>query len=276
MFFIAVTVTTAQQQRNQQPLQPIGDVLHLVLDKDKNQKVTMAEINSQLPMLESLFQSASPEDDEQGAGEYKLLLQGVKASAPTIFTLLDSNNDEGLTKVELQYVTKFEKSLSKGGGMRELLRDVYEILDTNGDELLSADELFEGSSNDEIFTKDTDKVHTLFPVRKSSKELEEFVKRTISSIGGGSGSGTMDKESIAKGIAWIDDDNDGYVSRKEVGKAYNVAGKKFLEISKTSKYMKLLIPLALYHTFLFCVHPLIYVFNKLIYALIFLSPLSSL
>ena len=258
VFFIAVTVTTAQQQRNQQPLQPIGDVLHLVLDKDKNQKVTIIEVNSQLSMLESLFQNASPEDDEQG-GEYKLLLQGVKASAPTIFTLLDSNNDDGLTKVELQYVTKFEKSLSKGGGMRDLLRDVYEILDTNGDELLSVDELWEGSSNDEIITKVTDKVHTLFPVRKSSKELEEFVKRTISSIGGGSGrgSGTMDKESIARGIAWIDDDNDGYVSRKEVGKAYNVAGKKFLEISKTSEYIvyiiygELLIPLALYHHVVF-------------------------
>jgi len=235
VFLIAVTVTeTTAQQRNQPPLQPIGDVLHLVLDKDKNQKVTMIEVNSQLAMLESLFQNASPED-EQG-GEYKLLLQGVKASAPTIFTLLDSNNDNGLTKVELQYVTKFEKSLSKGGGMRELLRDVYAILDTNGDELLSVDELLDGSTNDEIITKVTEKVHTLFPVRKSSKELEEFVKGTISSIGGGE-DGAMDKESISKGIAWIDDDNDGYVSRKEVGKAYNVAGKKFLEISKTIKQM---------------------------------------
>jgi len=35
----------------------------------------------------------------------------------------------------------------------------------------------------------------------------------------------------------IDTDNDGYISRKEVGAAYNTGGKKFLEVSKTIKQM---------------------------------------
>ena len=161
----------------------------------------------------------------------------MKAGAPQIFELLDSNNDKSLTKKELSYVTKFEKTLMKDGGMRDLLRDIMNMLDINNDDLLSIDELVEGSNSDEILSKVADRVHDLLPIRNSSTELHEFVKKTIESITGGESSLSIDKESIAKGIAWIDDDNDQHISRKEIGKYYNLAGKKFLEVSKTIKQM---------------------------------------
>ena len=161
----------------------------------------------------------------------------MKAGAPQIFELLDSNNDKSLTKKELSYVTKFEKTLMKDGGMRDLLRDIMNMLDINNDDLLSIDELVEGSNSDEILSKVADRVHDLLPIRNSSTELHEFVKKTIESITGGESSLSIDKESIAKGIAWIDDDNDQHISRKEIGKYYNIAGKKFLEVSKTIKQM---------------------------------------
>jgi len=136
-------------------------------------------------------------------------------------------------KNELRYVTKFEKSLKKGGGMRDLLRDVFSILDVDDDDQLSVDELLDGSKSDDTITKVTTKFHELFPLRKTAKELEYFVKDTVESIGGN----TLDKDSIVKEISWIDDGKDGYIQRKEVGKYYSIAGKKFLEISKTIKQM---------------------------------------
>mmetsp|Transcript_5736 Transcript_5736/g.10324 ORF Transcript_5736/g.10324 Transcript_5736/m.10324 type:complete len:267 (+) Transcript_5736:80-880(+) len=218
----------SQQPKSQQPLQPLGDVLHLVLDKDKDQKVTMDEVNSQMTMLEMLFQGGEGAEGE----EYRQLLKGVKKAAPKMFQLLDSNGDAKLSKFEMTYMTKFEKSIKKkDGGLRELVRDVFGILDSDGDDQLSANELLEGSKSSDVIAKVTVRLHELFPLRKTPQELEDFVKDTIESIGG------VSKESVAKGMAWIDDDGDGYIQRKEVGKYYNIAGTKFLEISKTIKQM---------------------------------------
>ena len=228
MIILSVKVNVVHAQQQQQ-LQPLGEVLLLVLDGNKDQKVTMDEVKAQLSTLEQLFQHGDDEESE----EYKRLLKGVKAVSPNLFELLDSNNDGFLTKSELMYVTKFEKSLKKGGGMREFLRDVFGILDTNGDDQLSADELLDGSKNDEVITKITIQFRELFPLRKTAKDLEYFVKSTIESIGGNN----LDKESVSKGMEWIDDDRDGFIQRKEVGKYYGIAGKKFLEISKTIKQM---------------------------------------
>jgi len=226
-----ISVNGVFSQQHQQPLQPLGDVLHMVLDGNKDQKVTMDEVQSQLSTLEQLFQH-SESDEEQ---EYKQLLTGLKSTAPKIFELLDSNSDKVLSKNELKHVTTFEASLKKGGGMRELVREVFGILDVNGDDQLSVDELLEGSKSDDTITKVTIKFHELFPLRKTAKELEYFIKDTVESIGGNNS--LDDKDSIVKGIAWIDDDKDGHIHRKEVGKYYSIAGKKFLEISKTIKQM---------------------------------------
>lgn len=226
-----VVSAPATMKSGSPPLQPLGDVLALVLDKDKDGKVTMEEVTNQLVMLEQLFQGGS----EEGS-EYLELLRGVKAGAPKMFELLDSNSDKGLTKKELTYVTKFETSL-KNRSMRTLLRDWFGILDTNEDDKLSVDELFVAIPSDggssEALTKMTAKLHELFPLRSTSQELEAFVQTTLKSIGGNS----WDKESVAVGMKWIDDDGDGFIQRKEVGKAYNTSGKKFLEIAQTIKQM---------------------------------------
>jgi len=237
----AVTLSSVNSQQFQQPpAQSLGDVLHQLLDKDKNQKVSLEEVNSQLDMLESIFNPAaefggqdSNNDDE--VNEYKQLLSGFKSAAPTIFKVLDVNSDKSLSKSELAHVTKFEKALKKGGGMRELLRDLFSILDENADELLSVDELVNGCGNDQVITKISSRVHESFPLRSDADELKEFVMSSIESVIGGGA--VVDKESVAKGMKWIDDDEDGHVSKKEVGKYYNLAGKKFMEISKTIKQL---------------------------------------
>lgn len=231
---IISSVHCQQQQFQQPPTQPLGDVLHQVLDKDKNQKVTLDEVNSQVGMLEMLFQGNPEGGGNDSTDEYKQLLSGFTLAAPTLFDLLDTNNDNSLTKSELSYATKFEKALKKGGGMRELLRDVFSVLDENNDELLSIEEIVNGSGNDQVITKISIRVHELFPMRKDANELKDFVLSSLESIGGG---GVVEKESVAKGMKWIDDDGDGHISKIEVGKYYNLAGKKFMEISKTIKQL---------------------------------------
>ena len=162
------------------------------------------------------------------------MLEGVKAVAPTLFELLDQDENGKLTKKELEYTTKFEKSLKKDGGFRDFLRDVFSILDADKDDRLSAEELFNASQSSQTITDVTVRFHKLFPLRKTAGDLEAFVKKTIDSLGG---TESLDVESVKKGIEWIDDDKDGFVSRKDVGKAYNIYGKQFMDTSKTIKTM---------------------------------------
>ncbi|KAL9179075.1 hypothetical protein ACHAXT_000117 [Thalassiosira profunda] len=219
----------AQQARPKKPLPSLGDTLHLTLDKDKNGKVTMEEVNEQLVTLNMLFAGSEGDEGE----EYRQLIAGVKKAAPQLFELLDSNGDKKLSKGELAQATRFEKSLKKEGGMRELLRDVFGMLDADGDDQLSPEELLDAIKSDEMISKVTVRFHKLFPLRKTAEELESFVKDTITSIGGDQ----LDKESVVEGMRWIDDNADGLIQRVEVGKHYNAAGKKFLEIAKTIKQM---------------------------------------
>jgi len=224
-------VVRSQPPKQQPPLQPLGDVLHLVFDQDKNQKVTMEEVNQQMTMLEMLLGSAEGPEGE----EYRRLLGSAKTAAPTLFRLLDSNGDDALSKAELAYATKFEKSLAKDGGMRELVRNAFEILDDDDDERVSAEELRAfgrggDGGDDDGLGRLTLKFHALFPLRDTPEELESFVRDLL-------GGRALDPEDAAEYVAWLDDDGDGFVQRGEVGRHYKSAGKQFLNIAKTIKQM---------------------------------------
>jgi Ca2+-binding EF-hand superfamily protein len=233
----SANITFAQPPPGKQT-QPLGDVLHLVLDSNKDSFVTQAEVKAQISMLELLFDKSADYDDAGRENKKYLsnkeMLQSVKAVAPTLFKLLDSNGDSKLTKKEMEYMTKFEKSLKKNGGFRDFLRDVFFVIDTNGDDLLSVEELYTVSQSEKGIREITSLFHKLFPLRTTASELEVFVKNAIESLGG---TESIDEESVKKAMEWIDDDGDGLISRKEVGHAYNVYGKQFLEISATVKTM---------------------------------------
>ncbi|KAL7471823.1 hypothetical protein ACHAXS_012132 [Conticribra weissflogii] len=229
---------TAQQRQNPQrpPPQPLGEVLHHLLDKDNDRKVSKSEVETQLEMLENLFQAGNTINEEEKS--YHRLIQRLRIVSPTLFDFLDSNGNGYLSKRELNFATVFEQSLKKNGGMREFLRKVFDMIDSNGDDRWSAEELIDGSDNDEIISQVAVHFHEIFPVRKSPRELESFVRDVIASVGGSSASSISNKqEAINKGMDFLDDNNDGFIERKEVGKYYNSAGKKFTEVSKTVKEM---------------------------------------
>lgn len=210
----------SQQGGGPPPLQPLGDVLMLVMDSNKDQAVSMPEVQSQLKMLEGLFSQG-----DEGS-EYLDLLRGVQAAAPQMFELLDVNGDKVLKKKELKVMEKLEKSIQKGGTFKQLVRDCFGILDTNKDDEISMEE-WKAADISAI----TAAVHELFPLRPSAEELEAVVQKLLV----GSDANT---ETLSTGFfSSMDDNGDGALQRAEVGKAYNIAGRKFLEIAKTIKQM---------------------------------------
>jgi len=231
LLLLSVTTNVAVSQQPQK-LQPLGDVLLLMMDKNKDQKVTMEEVNSQMTMLEELFQQGDGQPGEE-ENENLAMVQGAKAVAPHMFQLLDSNGDQALSKSELAYTTKFEKSLKKGGGFREFIRECFALLDTDGDDRLSVDEVLRATTDGPLSSL-ADKLHALFPLRPTAGELHAVLRLALQSIGG---TDVWNHASVEAGIRWIDADRDGYIQRKEVGSAYATAGKKFLETTKTIKTM---------------------------------------
>jgi Ca2+-binding EF-hand superfamily protein len=217
----------SQKQQQPRPLQPLDDVLLLVLDNDKNGMVSLDEVKSKLQMLEALF--ANAENDDSG---YQKLLQGVKVASPKVFELLDSDGDGSLSKGEMKVVAQFEESLKKGGGMKVLVRDLFLSLDEDSDDKLSPEEFANGGSS-KFVSRVSAGLHGLFPtLRRDAGELEEFATGAISSIMDVLGGVEVDNLK-----SMLDEDGDGFIQRKEVGKYYNTVGKKFLEVSKAIKQM---------------------------------------
>lgn len=216
--------------QNQQPkLQPLDQVLMMVLDSDKDSKITRGEISDSMTMLKNLFGSSQESENSQ-------LVDKVELYVPLIFQLLDANEDNKLSKTELKYVVKFEQSLKKNGGMRDLIRDLFGILDTNNDDLLSVVELMR-SAADGPLTVIASRVHELFPMRSSSSEFKGVLGMTMVMLQGVTGADDWNEDNAREGLRWIDSDGDGMISRTEVGGAYKASGMKFMEVAKQIKTM---------------------------------------
>ena len=99
----------AEQPEQPQTNQPLGNVLHTMFDKDKDQRVTLKEVEGQLGLLKMIFAG----DEREGAAEYKRLITGFQTAAPSLFDLLDANGDKALTKEELLYASHFERAVEK-------------------------------------------------------------------------------------------------------------------------------------------------------------------
>jgi Ca2+-binding EF-hand superfamily protein len=225
---VAVSQSTKTKDPKKKPLPPLGDILHQVLDVDKDSKVKMAEVIKQLNFLEKLFKSTDTPDEEN---EYLTMVGNAKLVSGDLFKLMDANNDYRLTKKELKFATQFERSL-KDGSMKQFVRESFEIIDTNRDDQLSAEELDKalpktgGNINDsDAVPQIAAKFHAMFPqLRESPQQLEVFIRTTIGDLFG-----------AGDAIQWLDDNGDGVIQRVEVGQAYNKAGKKFIEISNQIK-----------------------------------------
>jgi len=243
-FLVAALVPDGALARGQAPLlKPLGAVLHEVFDTDKDGQVTLDEITVGLTELEKhLANDASTDRDD-----IKGWVAGVAEMAPALLDLLDADGDGTLSFAELEYATKFERSLLGGGGMAGFVKAVFGAFDADGDDRLSVDELLAGSTDHDVIAGVAFALHDLFPLRETPQELERFVHGVVAALGitalskedqqasNRAGAVGMSREDMAEYIAWLDSDDDGYVQRREVGKRYNIAGQQFLAVAKAIK-----------------------------------------
>lgn len=209
-------------------LESLGKVLLSTLDTSKDQKVSMKEVIGQLATLEQLFQQSGSAEDPSASNEYMDMIKHIQNIAPQIFELLDKNQDETLKADEFKFVTQFHKSLSKGGSFKPLLREIFGLLDTDGNDELSQEEWL-GAKN--AITAITEKIHAVFPLRETAQALEDALSKLF--WGAASELSEMDMTKMAmEFFADLDEDKDGALQRTDIGKAYNRMGKKFLEIAQ--------------------------------------------
>lgn len=251
----SVMLSHSQQQQppKRPPLQPLDKVLLLVLDKNRDSKVTRDEVGESMLMLELLLQMpptpVDGSDNDNAAAGYSTLIQWLKTSSPIIFNLLDTNNDNILSPAELKVFVQFEQSLTKKGvgGMKELVRDLFAFIDMNNDDQLSNDELLakvtvnpssnnndddKGDDDDDtdedlLATKIRNGLLSLFPTLRTDIVDADIMPLIMSAM----------KQYMDVTMNTLDTDNNGYISRSEVGKYYNTGGKKIMEVSKMIKTM---------------------------------------
>ena len=86
-----------------------------------------------------------------------------------------------------------------------------------------------------------DLVYAAFPLRKDPADLKEFMRRLLDR--GYASLKQQQSKAAAAEVPWsaairaMDGDGDGFVDKKEAGKAYAEAKKQFLEVSKTIQQM---------------------------------------
>ena len=219
----------------------------------------MSEVETQLAMLQGMFAGTGGGgggDDDAETQEYQAVLHAVTRAAPTVFALMDTNQDQVVSKTELKFATEFEKAIkpttkSKSSPLKEFVRYCFETIDTDQDAQLSPEELLavlSSQSNEDDETTAVSqiarKLYELFPkLRATPTALEDFIVSAMTSTmlttrgetTGGEGGITL--EEVTTGMHWIDTNQDGKIQRTEVGQAYNKFGKKFLELSKQIKTM---------------------------------------
>ena len=251
-----VLVVNAQQEyyshrgKKQPRPQPIGDVLFMLFDQDKDGEVTLTEVQKQLKVIEGVMAPAPTEEieDHPGSIEYRQMIKTAMKVAPHLFELLDANEDGVLKMWEFKFITKFERSLQKGGDMKQVLRDCFAIVDYNGDDEITKTEWFNAPT-----TEVTAVIHKLFPLRPTPEEFHglfvKFVATPTPQVTTSSEDGSSADETMTGGqkmsadfftkslFASIDENRDGILQRGEVSIAYNKAGRQFLEMSKSIKQM---------------------------------------
>ena len=107
-------------------------------------------------------------------------------------------------------------------------------VDPTDDKLSAAEVAALADAASPVLAAVADLVHAAFPLRRSADDLKGLLKGLLL---GTSGGGSKEEELARSGIAFVDGNGDGFVDRKEAGKAFSAAKKSFLEVAKTVQQM---------------------------------------
>lgn len=196
-----------------------------VFDKDMSKGVDKNEVDQTLESFAAM--GGAFQQPDGGPNAMADMIDAARRLAPSVFALLDADDNKLLDKKELKWFGKAQAAF-KDGTLRNLTRDVFDTLDASGDDVLSADELAAAADVDgEVLAAVVAKVHEAFPIRKDADELKKLLLGMVEAAGA----------SRADGIALIDADGDGQIQRKEAGKAFASAKKAFTSAVTTLQQM---------------------------------------
>ena len=208
-------------------LQPLDTVLMQIFDKSHDGKLTLQEVTQSLDGFAAMMGGLGAQPTPGGGpSEMQGMVMGAKKAAPTIFELLDADDSGMLTKAELKWVVKLEKTL-KSGALRNLTREVFQAFDTDADDALSPAELGAALDPGGSLDKAVELVHAVFPIRKEASELRSLLLKGMS----------LFEDELSAGKRWLDTDGNGSIERKEVGQAFAKFKAMFLKEMKTVQEM---------------------------------------
>lgn len=214
-----VVLSKQEEEKPKKKLEPLGAVVFSFLDKNRDKKVTIPEMNNQLMILEEISKEGGEGDEE--TGELRLIFKRLKKAAPYIFNLLDQDEDRRLDRDEAKVITQFEESLNHNGNAKIMLREWFEILDDDVDERLDADEILESTKSNFIIGEIAGTMYQFYPLRDTAFELRKHIRRAMAPMWGEE----LDRESVTEGMKWLDYDGDGYIQWSELIDAYTSFGK---------------------------------------------------
>ena len=141
---------------------------------------------------------------------------------PEAIKLLDSDGSKGLDKSEVLWITKFAKTL-RSGELKNLTRDVFEALDADGDDSLTASEV--ATDDEATLAKVVTLVHATLPLPNLLVDTADAEQRA-----------TLSKH-LTSALAMLDGDGDGTATRAEAGAAFKSFRGVFLKAAKTLREM---------------------------------------
>ena len=171
-------------------------------------------------MFSSMGSQPGPDGKKPPPSKTEKMIQKAKASAPMLFSFLDSDSNGELIRDELELLTHIQANL-KNGGIKNMTREIFEFVDTDADQYMDASEIkiaLAGQSLENLISI----IRTYFPSLKENLAVD---------------TSQFKAESVEALIRWLDRDDDGMVGRKEAGKGVASFKSFFLEASTSLSSM---------------------------------------
>lgn len=135
----------------------LGQIVLDVCDHDKNHGLTLYEVNITLMAIANTMPAASPELDD--------MVRQARSITPAIFRIVDEDDDKEVTGKELLWVSEMYDTLKEKPVLKGLSNAIFTVLDADGDDGLSTDEISAAIQTEGVVDKLIAIFDERFPVR---------------------------------------------------------------------------------------------------------------
>jgi len=182
-----------------------------VCDHDKNFGLTLYEVNITLMAIAKSMPLPSP--------ELKDIVRQARSVTPTIFRIVDEDNDEEVTGKELLWVSEMYDLLKEKPVLKGLSNALFTVLDTDADDGLSAEEIRAAIQTDGV----VEKLIAIFDERFPIPVLKHGISPEVL------------LDNLQPAFVAMDVNEDGKIERKESLKAALSFKKQFLGVANLLK-----------------------------------------